>query len=226
MKLLTLLGIVFLAALPSVAKADGLRIELGVSKSRQSVAGDNIWYDANGGYPYRNYLHPWGLQVGASNDWNSWLGWRATAVYMGHTRNGAVWPEDEDYFEHEAVTPKYAGRGSGDAFGVTLAPTLNYRPWEHWQLSAEGGLFLYTARWREQVAQITAGGSQISPWTNAATFASGVGWHTDYTPYIGFTARYSDVFASYRKYRDVYAVDSVFGNAASQITVGLSFPIR
>lgn len=190
---------------PIMSKAANL--ELGLAQTHYSNAGDNIWYDQ--GYDHANDLRATGAILGASGAFNNRLGWRVWALDLGATSNWGTWPSDEDYFAHRSTPAVARGQGSGEAYGVTFAPVVSYRI-AALTLQAEAGALVYTARWREQVQAIEGG-----PWSYYSQ-----GWHTDYTPYMGFTAIYGHAFASYRKYRDVYAVDSVFGNSVKQYVLG------
>ena len=189
-------------------------VEIATGKTEFGNAGDNIWYDQT--YPHQNNLHPWSWSIGASGDFNYWLGWRATAIDFGKVSNSAVWPEDSDYFARNNAPAKYAGEGAGHAYGVSIAPTLNVRPMPNMQLGIEAGVLLYHAYWSERV-RLLDGGSWMA-------VDDGPGRHRNgWTPYAGVTATYSHLFFSYRKYRDVWAVDSVFGNAAKQYMAGLTW---
>lgn len=202
------------------AAGQGVRLELGLAKSELGNAGDNIWLDRIG-YQHQENLHPWGAILGASGDFNRVLGWRVWAVDFGHSSNAADWPSDEDYFAHVHADPIYQGHGHGSAYGLTIAPTVSYRPAQDVQLSAEAGLLIYRATWSEQVQKLDASGQGVGPWFDMP--GDWTGAHEGVTPYIGLTARWGPIFASARKYRDIHAYNGVFGNSATQLIAGVSY---
>lgn len=233
MRCLSWLAVLLLLALltPNPANAaGGLRIEVGVSRNAYSVAGDNIWYDERGNYPYANDLRALGGIVGASGDWPGMqsakygVGWRVWLIDFSRTSNSAVWPSDEDYFAGIRADPIYRGRGHGSAYGLSLAPSFDYRPAAGWTVSVEGGFLLYRASWSEQVQKLDDSGKPVGNWFDVRNVDAGTGADNDWTIYMGLTVRWRRVFASYRKYRDVHGFNSLFGGTVKQAVVGVSVP--
>ena len=219
-----------LIGLPTMAQAEGWRLEALGGRCNQTLTGDGVWW--NSAYPNNAETATTCFQIGVSRietTYRSWdIGWRMAYVDFGTLRWKASYPLLDS--EQHTVNPSgencnrttYQGCvGKGDHKQTTKGVSLgmigehNFGPF---RLGGDVGMYVYRSRFSARIGIDQDGG---------AFEFDGLG----ISPYLGLTGRYGWLMVTGRYYNEIKAHQSGCGDCsgvtngpATQFLAGFSIP--